>query len=77
MSQPTWARLILAWGRRRGTRDAPPLQTDVTALEDSSLAEEYPFMIQYDTAEKAVIDANLRDGRRASVKLPPLPPGLM
>jgi len=77
MNQPTWARFILAWGRRRSLRDAPPLRTDVVTLGNSLSAEKYPFMIHYDTPEKALIDANLRDGRRASIKLPPLPPGVI
>jgi hypothetical protein len=70
--------MILAWGRRRGSGqdDAPPLRARAQASEDWNKIPPYPFLVVYDTPEKARVDANLRDGRRESIPLPPLPPGL-
>ena len=77
ITQPAWVRLILAWGRRNGGRDTPITQIGAASSEELPEVAPYPFMTRHDTAEQALVDANLRDGRRASIKLPPLPPGLM
>lgn len=77
MTQLTWARFMLAWGRRRNSDGAPPLPNAIVSSEMGLEMEPYPFMVHYDTAEEALVDANLRDHRRANIKLPPLPPGIM
>ena len=72
MTQPAWVRLILAWGRRR-----PVMQTEAVPSDELPDMDPYPYMVQYDTPEQALDAANLRDGRRARVKLPPPPPRLI